>query len=276
MAVPVNQMAQSLKFQFKRALRGSLPLVFYSIFSPHSVKIEYLRYIRKHGYRRHLFTFAEEYEGWEPEVLRDPDIGLHYVVTREKRRLYFKRNLPPAKIARLYKSLVMEQDKRSPHCYWQDPSEYRGASIADVGSAEGFSSLQAIEDAEHVYLFETDKEWEEALKATFKPWHEKVTIVPKFVSDRDSNGTVKLDTFFDKTAFKKLFIKMDIEGAEPLAIRGALGLLRRNNIHFAICTYHNDDHKTVPLMLRKNGCDVIEQFGYFNNTYKPVVVKKRP
>jgi hypothetical protein len=38
------------------------------------------------------------------------------------------------------------------------------------------------------------------------------------------------------------FIKMDIEGAEPLALLGAHELLRRYHPVLAVCTYHRTEH----------------------------------
>ena len=43
-------------------------------------------------------------------------------------------------------------------------------------------SLEIIEEAKHVYLFEQDEQWLEAIRATFEPWQAKVTIVQKYVS----------------------------------------------------------------------------------------------
>jgi FkbM family methyltransferase len=46
------------------------------------------------------------------------------------------------------------------------------------------------------------------------------------------------------------YIKMDIEGAEPAAIRGAKNLIRENHPVVAACTYHAQDHLwTIPLVL---------------------------
>ena len=47
--------------------------------------------------------------------------------------------------------------------------EVKGKIFVDIGSAEGFTSLEVIEKASHIYLFEQDKLWIEALNATFGP-----------------------------------------------------------------------------------------------------------
>ena len=83
------------------------------------------------------------------------------------------------------------------------------------GCAEGYSSLEIIEEAKHVYLFEQDEQWLEAIRATFEPWQDKVTIVQKYVSDHNSSREQTLDDFFNNQTNEHLFLKMDIEGAEP-------------------------------------------------------------
>ena len=39
----------------------------------------------------------------------------------------------------------------------------------------------------------------------------------------------------------KIFLKMDVEGAEPAALRGAKKLLSTNKVKASICSYHNAD-----------------------------------
>ena len=46
----------------------------------------------------------------------------------------------------------------------------------DAGCAEGYTSLEVVEEVDHLYLFECDEAWIEALEATFALWREKVTI----------------------------------------------------------------------------------------------------
>ena len=74
--------------------------------------------------------------------------------------------------------------------------------------------MEIIEEAKHVYLFEQDEQWLEAIRATFEPWQDKVTIVQKYVSDHNSSREQTLDDFFNNQTDEHLFLKMDIEGAE--------------------------------------------------------------
>jgi hypothetical protein len=47
------------------------------------------------------------------------------------------------------------------------------------------------------------------------------------------------------------YVKMDIEGAEPQALVGATGLLRRHHPILAVCTYHRSEHLwQIPNLIR--------------------------
>ncbi len=53
---------------------------------------------------------------------------------------------------------------------------------------------------------------------------------------------VTIDDFVGATAIRQIgFIKMDIEGAERRALRGAHGVLARDRPRLAIAAYHDDD-----------------------------------
>lgn len=100
----------------KRLLYGAIPYYLTKIFSSHSPSLKYYKYIKDHKYSRHLYEFREEYDDMEVHIQMDESRGLHYVL-KDGKRLYFRRNTPLDKIARNYRELVMEQDKRSPHHY---------------------------------------------------------------------------------------------------------------------------------------------------------------
>jgi len=53
-------------------------------------------------------------------------------------------------------------------------------------------------------------------------------------------------------SFNPTFIKLDIEGAEPAALRGAAGTIRRSQPKLAVCVYHEPDHLwKIPILMRE-------------------------
>ena len=145
----------------------------------------------------------------------------------------------------------------------------------DVGCAEGYSSLEIIDEAKHVYLFEQDEQWLEAIRATFEPWQDKVTIVQKYVSDHNSSREQTLDDFFNNQTDEHLFLKMDIEGAERHALAGCKNLFQNcQKLDFAICTYHlHDDEAVISAFLDKNNCTYTNQKGFFRHKIRSVVMR---
>ncbi len=262
----------SIKKTVRRFTHGWLPYRFANIFNPSSPALPYYEYIMKHGYERHLFTFRDEYDRMDIQISHDSSNGLKYIITGKGRRLYFCRAMSDDKIIRLYRTLIMEQDIRSPHHYMDSPDEACGYTFVDVGCAEGIVALDVIDKVEHAYLFECDNAWAEALEVTFAPWKDKVSIIPKYVGNCDNDITVRLDTFFSDTN-SRLFIKMDIEGAESAALAGAKKILHRPDVEFAVCTYHNNDTITVPAILDKYGCIYTCRKGYFRGRLRNVVVR---
>lgn len=105
--------------------------------------------------------------------------------------------------------------------------EFRGKTLLDIGSAEGFTALDTIEVTRFVYLFEYEDKWIEALQATFEPWKEKTMIVKKYISDHDDDVNAALDNFLKDKSRKDIFLKMDIEGAECMALQGCMELFAK-------------------------------------------------
>lgn len=261
----------TLKSTFKRFIYGTVPYYYCKVLQSDSPSLKYYEYIKDHSYARHLFEFREEYDKMHFPVQEDKEKGLHYVLNKQGRRLYFRRNTPLDKIENYYRVLAMEQDIRSPHHYLEDVKEVKGMTFVDIGSAEGFTSLEVVEEATQLYLFEQDELWIEALEATFEPWKEKVTIIRKYVSDKDAEQEVTLDTFFQGKDKERLFLKMDIEGAERYALAGSKKLFDECKLHFAVCTYHDDDNVVVPKILKEYGCEYTELYGFFRHKLRSVV-----
>ncbi len=222
-----------------------------------------LAYMKGHPARMYCYPFYDEYIHKDTPVFYDEDKGLYYVMHHSK-RLYFSKKFDTEQKARsYYNAIAMEQDERSPHCYWNDERlrDSVNGIVVDVGAAEGIFALDAIDKAEHVYLFEVEEDWVEALQSTFEPYVDKVTIICKFVSDFDDEEHCRLDTIFRNCRVD--CIKMDIEGAEMQALRGAQGLLQGQNITLAVCVYHyKNDNRIIGEWLQKQGFSVRNSNGY--------------
>ena len=144
--------------------------------------------------------------------------------------------------------MLIEQDVRHPHHYADSMEEFRGKTLLDIGSAEGFTASDTIE----------------ALQATFEPWKEKTMIVKKYISDHDDDVNAALDNFLKDKSRKDIFLKMDIEGAECMALQGSMELFAKaDHLDFAICTYHKEtDVVQIPAFLDRFNCSYSFTDGY--------------
>lgn len=212
-----------------------------------------MEYASANGVRMYCYPFYDAYMDQDMPVCYDEERSLYYGLYCG-RRMYLSRKYDTPQKAELYfRYACMEQDERSPHRYLTEHfSVEKGETGIDIGAAEGIFALQVIDDAEHLYLIESDAGWCEALEATFCTDRDKVTIVRGYVSDTDGNGSLTLDTVFKD---KKIdFIKMDIEGAERKALQGAGRLLERCMPKLAVCAYHNaEDEKLIRAWLEAAG-----------------------
>lgn len=141
------------------------------------------------------YKFRENYCISDIKVKYDPREKLKYVIYNEK-RLYFPGGNETS-IKKQYHQLLIEQDQETPHRYFSDGYEFEdGMIFVDVGAAEGLLSLEVVDRAKEVYLFECDKAWIRALRATFCPWKDKVHIIPKYAGRKCGRDCVTLDSFF--------------------------------------------------------------------------------
>lgn len=192
-----------------------------------------------------------EYLDLKVEVLTDESCGLKYVCCEDGKKLYYPRNMQTSDVIYFYRSQLLEQDKRSGHCYFKNMDLYPvGGVFVDLGAAEGNFSLRLVERAKHIYIFECDAGWIEALEETFKPWKEKVTIVNKFVSDQVDETKTTLSHYF-KDEPKIDVVKMDIEGEELNVIKNSLDFLMvHRETKLVMCAYHreNDEYEMKKML----------------------------
>lgn len=171
---------------------------------------------------------------------------LPFVIHKDK-KLYFPKRFTIDSATDLYTYFIEVENllgnggrlEKSPHQYTTDSFYIQNDDIVlDIGTAEGLFLLDAVDKIKKGYIFESDKSWIEALTATFEPYSDKVIIINKLASDKDSEDEITIDTCL-KNEFGNIFIKMDTEGYENIVLSGAKNVLNRGeDIRVACCTYH--------------------------------------
>jgi hypothetical protein len=223
-----------------------------------------IAYLRENPLHVFPYEFVKKYSPQDIVVEYDARKGLPYS-TYHGRRLYYPPDMPDDEIRTSLLNQLIEQDPASPHRYLtRGCSPAIGDVVADIGAAEGTFSLDVVEGARKVYLFEPEARWHLPLRATFEPWSEKVVIIPAVVSDTDSNGCISLDRYFTGKESEVHFLKVDAEGAERKVMTGARGLLTRGHHQKGvICTYHRqDDGQEIRKQLQGLGFSTYFSTGY--------------
>lgn len=208
------------------------------------------------------YDFADEYVTLPVETVLDETCGMFYVPYRS-RKMYFPKGWKEADVVHYYKWVMMEQDRRSPHCYEHEGfGVMPGDVVVDAGVAEGNFALNVIDKAQKIYLIEADERWIEALEKTFASDMDKVQIIRGFLSDETSGDDVCLDQLFAGQQVN--YVKMDIEGYEKKALAGAKKVMgEAKDLRCAICTYHfYEDEGLIGNQLQEYGFETEVSKGY--------------
>lgn len=157
-----------------------------------------------------------------------------------------------------------------------------GDVVIDAGVGWGDTTvyLAALADSKaggHLYAFDVLQEGIDALaeQCRHNPEINNISPILKALSDRDGEHvsisspspgahivnantgrnveTVTIDTFVKRNRLQKVdFIKMDIEGAEVPALKGAAETISQHKPKLAISVYHKwDDLLTIPRLIHK-------------------------
>lgn len=228
-----------------------------------------------------FIPYEETRKRTEEEVRCDRESGLPFVLHKGKSKVFFPRCTSLAEVRSEYCNLVDREGllgtglkKKSPHCY-QD-SEFKveqGDVLLDVGCAEAIFAVDNIDVVSKVYLFESSSEWRSPLKKTFAPYSHKAVLINKFVSDKTNAKETKLIDVIahDLIVTARFFVKMDIEGAERLVIKGNEDFFKTAKVKLSCCVYHRqDDAENIGKMLKELGYAVRFSDGYMLPTMNGV------
>lgn len=187
---------------------------------------------------------------------------------------------------------------REPEQYFNPRYMPRGflRSVADVGAYDGDTLRQFLAltggDFDNYYACEPDPEFFAALRATcdrlgdsrIRPHKLAIGDVPGEFGMRkaaasssmlagNGNLIVRVDTLehlLDNAPVT--LIKMDIEGAEPGALRGSEGVIRSQRPALAISVYHQVSHFwEIPLWIRELGLGYSLKLGCHSDSYNEAI-----
>ena len=125
--------------------------------------------------------------------------------------MYFLRSFSKTEAMSYFRGILMEQDRRSLHYYF-DPVDgnLMDSTFLDVGGAEGYITLLVLPYVREALILKCDRQWAEALEATFEPYRKKVRVIPKFAGGEDSADTVRIGSV--AKGKENVVLKIDVEG----------------------------------------------------------------
>lgn len=192
----------------------------------------------------------------EGVIYNHPQIEKFYSSLEEKysRLIYWKNNIGlGAKEPGLDRSHLISHG----FTYFLDEVDIKqGDIVLDIGAGPGdFSIICAIRGAQNVFAFEPESENAKPIEEIKRINNANISIIPLFCDDNTFDKKITIDDFVKREGLTRIdFIKMDIEGAEPSALKGAQTTLERFSPKLSICTYHNvgDDKKIKDLIIKYN------------------------
>jgi hypothetical protein len=210
------------------------------------------------------YEWVQQFKPEDVPITRDAGTGM-WIALVNGRQVFFPRAATLEGVRQAVCIARMEQDPRSPHCYLGGRHTVDAGDVAVlIGASDGIFCLSLVERISKAYLFEPDPAWAEPLRATMKPWGDKVEIVPLALGSKDADGMIRLDSFLAKRS-QPNFIQMDVEGAEQEVLIGAHDLLQSaRKLRLSICTYHQRlDYPGFTKLLSRLGYAIGHSPGFY-------------
>lgn len=222
-----------------------------------------IKNIRKNGLKIISNKLTRDYNQEEINVSYDEKRKMKFVKFNNNKKIYFKKNWSKSRIQKAFNQLLIEQDKNSPHRYLSSDFDVDEETVvADIGCAEANFSLDIVDRVKHIYLFETNNVWDKPLKSTFEKYKNKVTIVNKKFSNKDSSNTINGIKFLNDKGVN--FIKIDVDGYEEEVMTNIDEMIKKTKkMKIALCTYHAQaDYNKYSKILKSYGYEVTHSKGY--------------
>lgn len=181
----------------------------------------------------------------------DKHNGLPFIIHNNK-RLYFPKHWTKDSVLSCYSNYLYKENILNTSSSEHNPHQYQTENFSinqndillDIGCAEGILALNSIDKVSKVYLFESNPEWMPALKATFEPFKDKVSIFNKKVGHTAEKNSITL-TEAIAPCDAAFFVKMDIEGAEYDTLLANESFFKNKKVKLACCTYHKYEHNEM-------------------------------
>lgn len=213
-------------------------------------KKEVIDWLTRNSVRMYPYDFCNEYLPDDIEIYWDKE-GWRYVLYSGK-PVYFPKTYSDEHIKAYFSFLIMEQDKRSPHCYFTNQLNLNKDTVfIDAGAAEGLIGLSVVQQVKCLYLIECDSLWIEPLQRTFRPYS-NVQIIDKMVGNSNTDSMITLNSII--TGKEQVVIKADVEGAEHDLLKGLDNVYLKSGSSLILCAYHNQsDEETIGSIFAKQG-----------------------
>jgi len=226
--------------------------------------LDVISFLKKNPLHMFPYDFINKYDSQQVEVHRDEKSDYRYVIY-ENKRLFYPLGWTSENIKYSHSFSCLEQDNESPHSYASSSFIYNEDDIAvDAGAAEGNFSLSIVDKVKKLYIFECAEGWIGPLQETFKPWREKVEIIPLRLSKKVTSDSTTLDQFFAEKNALPTILKIDVDGGEKDLLSGASRILRESDkLKISLCTYHQkNDFREFKALLEKLEFKVHSSKGY--------------
>ncbi|WMO14140.1 FkbM family methyltransferase [Pseudoalteromonas piscicida] len=249
-------------------------------------------YIRRYGAR--LPFDIESFDAYERELSSIVDTDGYQLISVNENEVY----LPFDPIG------FTINFKLQQYAYQNRVVIENGDVVLDCGAANGDTALYfTAYGASKVYSFEFLKEniikfnntmlrnkafsnlielveralWDESnIRLSFSENGNATSVQKCSSNEGDTVQTITIDEFTAQKGTHVDFIKMDIEGAELNALRGAKETILKYKPKLAICVYHKDDDLvSIPDFIDSLNCDYEMYFDYYTDTGAEAVLYAR-